>query len=447
MSMPADLLGADAAAAGPAPGRALPRLLAAAGEGGAETLARHRRTYPAPAPPGRPRDDLVAAVERSGLRGRGGASFPTGRKLRAVVEGGRSPVVVVNGAEGEPASGKDKLLLSAAPQLVIDGALLAAAAVGAREVIVCVDQRAGAALAAVRTALAERRREAAALRLVTVPSRYVAGEETALVHWLNGGPAKPTRTPPRPFQRGVEGLPTLVDNVETLAHLAQIIRFGPHWFRQLGTPDEPGGALFTISGAVARPGVYELPIGTALRDALRIAGGPPAGAGAVLVGGYYGSWLDAEEADRAALSNQSLRQFGAGLGCGAVVVLPEGACGVAETARILAWLAGESAGQCGPCVYGLGAIAATTAQLAGGAAGADAVGRLRRWAGQVEGRGACRLPDGAVRLLRSALRVFADDVERHLRDGGCLGWRGGGAGPSLLPIPAPAPTRGGSPWR
>jgi NADH:ubiquinone oxidoreductase subunit F (NADH-binding) len=352
-------------------------------------------------------------------------------------------VVVVNGAEGEPASGKDKLLLETAPHLVLDGALLAAAAVGAEQVIVCVDHSASAALGAVTRALAERPRAAGAVevRLAPVPSRYVAGEETALVHWLNGGPATPTRTPPRPFQRGVGGRPTLVDNVETLAHLAQVLRFGPDWFRQLGTPDEPGSALVTLSGAVARPGVYELPMGVRLADVLGLAG-PLAGVGAVLVGGYFGSWLGAGDAGHARLCNGSLRPLGAGLGCGAIVVLAEGACGLDETARILTWLAGQTAGQCGPCVHGLAAIAGTVAQLRDGRAGGDALARLQRWAGQVEGRGGCRMPDGAVRLLRSALHVFAGEVQRHLAGRPCAGVAGVGA-PA---VPVPARTIGESPW-
>jgi NADH:ubiquinone oxidoreductase subunit F (NADH-binding) len=439
------------AGAGPDPGHRSPRLLSATGgHGEAAPLQRHRRVYAAPPPPGSPRDDFIAAVERSGLRGRGGASFPTGTKLRAVRDGRRPAVVVVNGSEGEPASAKDKLLLTTAPHLVLDGALLAAAAVGAREVIVCVDRAATAALAAVQRALGERRRSEAVppVRLAAIPSRYVAGEETALVHWLNGGQATPTSTPPRPFQRGVGGHPTLVDNVETLAHVAQVLRFGPEWFRQLGTPDEPGSALLTLSGAVARPGVYEVPIGSPLGGAVELAGGPLAGgplAGveAVLVGGYFGTWLDAERAGRARLGNQSLRAFGASLGCGAVVVLPAGACGVSETARILAWLARETAGQCGPCVHGLAAVASATARLRDGHAGVQTLDHLRRWAGQIEGRGGCRMPDGAVRLLRSALDVFARDVQRHVHGGGCQAT----AQFAPLPAPQPGPADGGPRWR
>jgi NADH:ubiquinone oxidoreductase subunit F (NADH-binding) len=431
------------AAAGPPVG--LPRLLAEIGrEGGTTPLRRHRLRYPAPPRPRRPRDDFIAVVQRSGLRGRGGAGFPTGTKLRAVREGRGTPVVVVNGSEGDPASGKDKLLLTMAPHLVLDGALLAAAAVGAGEVVVCVDGAATAALHAVERALAERgRSDGLPVRLAAIPSRYVAGEETALVHWLNGGPATPTTTPPRPFQRGVDRRPTLVDNVETLAHLAQVLRFGPDWFRQLGTAEEPGSALVTLSGAVARPGVYEVPVGAPLAELVGGAGGLPDGLGAVLVGGYFGSWLGAGQAAGALLCDGDLRRSGAALGCGAVVVLGERDCGLAHTARILGWLAGQSAGQCGPCVYGLAAVARTAAALHDGHGGRDDLDRLRRWAGQIEGRGACRLPDGAVRLLGSAMEVFAGDLWRHLDGGGCP------AGVRSAPprTPAANSSEGRGPWR
>jgi len=410
----------------------LPRLLADL----TNDLASHRRQYPVPPLSARPHGDITTAIERSGLRGRGGAGFPTGRKLRSVAERyprvvGKRPVVVVNGSEGEPASKKDMLLLSRNPHLVLDGALLAAAAVGAGEVVVCVDRHATAALRAVRAATAERvnsgERSAQGLRGAAIPHHYVAGEESALVHWLNGGEAKPTVTPPRPFESGVGGRPTLVDNVETLAHLAQIVRWGPDWFREHGTDAEPGTMLVTVTGAVQKVGVHEVPVGTRLSTVIRNAGGSLSKASAVLVGGYFGAWLSTDQARRARLCDEDLRPLGAGLGCGAIVVLPPGACGLRETARIVGWLAGESAGQCGSCVHGLAALAGGTVDLFGGD---DNVDRLLRWASQVEGRGACHLPNGAVRLLRSGLAVFADEVDRHRTGQGCTGADG-----SVLPIP------------
>ncbi|MCU1449158.1 MAG: hypothetical protein JWP02_1328, partial [Acidimicrobiales bacterium] len=385
------------------------------------------------------------AIERSGLRGRGGAGFPTGRKLRAVAEGhARRPVIVVNGSEGEPASSKDKLLLSRHPHLVLDGALLAAAAVGATEVIVGVDRMEPRVLRAVHGALAERRAAGERMpdvRVAAIPHRYVAGEESALVRWLNGGDAKPTVVPPRPFEAGVAGRPTLVDNVETLAHLAQIVNWGPEWFREHGTDDEPGTMLVTVSGAVARPGVHEVPVGARISSVVRAAGGSVSRCNAVLVGGYFGSWLSSAQAKRTRLCNEDLRPLGAGLGCGALIVLPEEACGLKETARILSWLAGESAGQCGSCVHGLAAIAGGTVDLF---KGDDTVDRLRRWAAQVEGRGACHFPNGAVRLLRSALDVFDEEIHRHVEgDGhGGSGCSGTHRGPAL-----PIPDTKAQPWR
>jgi NADH:ubiquinone oxidoreductase subunit F (NADH-binding) len=261
-----------------------------------------------------------------------------------------------------------------------------------------------------------------------------------LVHWLNGGPAKPTATPPRPYERGVEGRPTLVDNVETFGHLAQIARWGADWFRQLGTHREPGTALVTISGAVSRAGVCEVALGSALGDIIRSAGGDVDRLGGVLVGGCFGGWLSADEARHLTFCDDDLRRFGASVGSGPVVVLPQTACGWCETTRILTYFAGESAGQCGVCVNGLAAIANAAIEVSTGAANVDTVRRIIRWAGQVEGRGACSMPDGAVQLVRSALRVFRRDVEAHLDGRGCA--RRGLDAP-VVALPA---TRG-SGWR
>jgi NADH:ubiquinone oxidoreductase subunit F (NADH-binding) len=424
-------LAAPAFAAPPAD--EVPRLLAGI-RNGAVTLPEHLRRHGGlPLP-----ENLIALVEASGLRGRGGAGFPAGRKLAAVAASGRRPVVVANGAEGEPVSGKDEALLTHVPHLVLDGAATAAAAVGARDAVVAVGAAATGAADAVATAIEERVRRGhdhVRFRLATVPDRFVAGEETALVNALGGGPALPTFTPPRPFERGLRGAPTLVQNVETLAHLALIARFGPDWFRALGTRDEPGTALVTLGGAVRRPGVYEVPLGLPLPELVERAGGLSGPISAFLVGGYFGTWVGAGEARSLSLSDASLRIAGAALGARAIFVLPEGACGIAETARVARYLADESAGQCGPCVYGLDAIAAALGVLAGrkhrDAKNAEAA--VARWAGQVKGRGACRHPDGAVRFVESGLRVFSAELARHRR-GSCTG-----SGRPLLPVGESAP--------
>lgn len=400
------------------------------------SLADHRRRFRRPPAPGRKGDGgLLDEVERSRLTGRGGAGFPTAAKLRAVAGARGRAVVVVNGSEGEPASGKDRVLLARAPHLVLDGALWAAAAVGADQVVVAVDRAHREALAAVRRAAAERADESAQVSLTVAgtPHRYVAGESSALVQWIEGGPAMPTARPAH--GRGVGGRPTLVQNAETLAHLAQVANRGAEWFRALGTVDEPGTLLVTVSGAVARPSVVEVAVGTPVAEILDQAHGATSPLQALLVGGFYGTWVPAAAGLAAPFSRAGLRPFGAGPGAGVVIALPAGACGLAETSRVLAWFAAEGAGQCGPCAFGLPALAGGAAALAAGRASAEEVNRLRRWAGDIQGRGACHHPDGAVGLLRSALAVFADDVRRHAMGVPCPG----ATAPPALRVPASTP--------
>jgi NADH:ubiquinone oxidoreductase subunit F (NADH-binding) len=377
------------------------------------------------------RERLIVAVEKAGLHGRGGAGFPTGSKLRAVAAGRADPVVIANGCEGEPASGKDHALLHVARHLVLDGAILAAHAVGATEIYLCV-HRDDDLLDRLAAAIAQRPPDEPTVRLVGVPPRYVSSEESALVHYLNTGDARPTSKPPRPFERGVRGRPTLVNNVETLAHLALIARYGPTWFRGCGTRDAPGTTLLTISGPVNQPGVYEVPLGTPISHALDLAGGLRQPARSILIGGYGGSWLPLHVAARLPLTHRSPRGSGASLGVGSLVVLPPAACGLAETSEILRYLAGESAAQCGPCMFGLPAIAEDFEQLVLGARNNDmALHRIKRRLGIITGRGACGHPDGAVRLAASALRTFEPDLRAHLAGRPC-NW----AGRARLPLPA-----------
>jgi NADH:ubiquinone oxidoreductase subunit F (NADH-binding) len=412
------------------------RLLAGCAPGGTG-LAAHRAAFgPLPAYPA---GALVGVVERAGLRGRGGAGFPTGRKLAAVAAaaGRRRPVVVANGCEGEPASAKDRTLLAVAPHLVLDGAVLAAVALGAGEVVVAVHRGAGAG---VHRAVAERRGDPVPVRVAEVPRRYVASEESALVHFLTAGDARPTTVPPRPFERGVDGRPTLVDNVETLAHLARIAYHGPDWFRRYGTPTDPGTGLVTVGGAVRVPGVYEVAMGRPVGEILDGAGGAAEPLGAVLVGGYFGAWVPMPQAARVALAHDPDPDTGVTRGAGVLLALPARACGWAETARVLRYLAQESAGQCGPCRFGLPAVADDVAAVAAGRADAAVYRRLRGRLGVIPGRGACRHPDGAVRLAASALGAFAGDLDAHLAGRPCPG-----VPHPVLPLPPGRRREGG--WR
>ena len=373
--------------------------------------------------------ELIETIERSGLRGRGGADFPTAVKLRAVAERRRASAVVVNGSETEPASAKDKLLLMRLPHLVLDGAVLAARAVGVREVLVVAPERARGTLKALEGAISLRRGsdDGVAITLVNTPGGYVTGEESAVINYLNAGRALPTFVPPRPFERGYRSRPTLIQNPETLAQIALVARYGEHWYRQLGTPGDPGSVLVTISGAVAAPGVYELAFGTSFGDLLGAAGGATEPLRALLVGGYFGTWVDAARAMELRLAREELRGAGCALGAGVLFALGESACGLHESARVIDYLAAESAGQCGPCVHGLRAIADAVAGLADGVAAPSERERLLRWCGDVRGRGACHHPNGAVRFVESTLEVFAAELEWH-RGNRC------GALPADLPL-------------
>ncbi len=385
----------------------------AAGPRLADHLARH-----GPLPPRRRsaarRADLVGEIARSGLVGHGGAAFPTARKLTAVRSQRRRAVVIANGTEGEPASWKDRVLLARAPHLVLDGASVAADLVAAHEAIVVVH---GDVRDAVDDAVDERRAaglDRVRLRVVTASDRFVGGEASAVVNWVARGRAVPSAKPPRTAERGLHGRPTLVQNVETLAQLALIVRRGADWYRSIGTPDEPGSMLVTLGGALARPGVHEVAIGTPVADLLALAGGPTSPLQAFLIGGYFGTWLPAGSTLSRPFSAEGL---GTGLGAGLVVALPEQVCAVAEVARLARYLAAESAGQCGPCIFGLPAIAGELEKLAEGRS--TGVGNLERWLLDVDGRGACSHPDGVSHQIASALTVFAPDVACHLR-GSCI---------------------------
>jgi NADH:ubiquinone oxidoreductase subunit F (NADH-binding) len=279
---------------------------------------------------------------------------------------------------------------------------------------VCVPEGRHQVASSVEHALAERaatRFAPVAERLVRPPDRFVAGEESALVRWIESGQSLPSFRPDKRTPLRIGRRSALVHNAETLAHVALIARTGPEGFRAHGVAEDPGTSLVTVSGAVAHPGVVEIGRGTPLIDIAQRA--VPAGTPqALLVGGYGGAWVGPAQF-ATPYASLSLRAIGATAGVGVVVVLGQESCGLMESARVAHYLAGQSAGQCGPCVYGLPAIADDLTRLARGQIDHDLLARLERRLGEVDGRGACRHPDGAVNLVRSALRVFAADVRAH----------------------------------
>jgi NADH:ubiquinone oxidoreductase subunit F (NADH-binding)/ferredoxin len=377
--------------------------------------------------------ELVALAAELALCGRGGAGFPFARKLEAVQrsaqERGTGTVVVVNATEGEPASWKDKMLLTRAPHGILDGALLAAQALGAHSIAIGVAEGEPGADSLIH-ALGERRMPVTT-RVVAVPGRFISGESGALVRGINGEVPIPPGRKILTSDSGVNGLPTLLSNAETFAQLALAARLGSHGYATVGTRTEPGTVLLTVGGSASHPGVVETPTGVRLADVLRLCGAT-IGAG-VLVGGFHGKWITPAAVTRAVVSRDGLAAVGGTLGAGIVLPLGEGTCPLGEVTRVLQYLAGESAGQCGPCRRGLPEMARQLNMLADGSGGRAAVATIRGAAGAVRGRGACAHPDGTARFTISALEAFGDDVAAHVLYGGC-----GQPVRGVLPIPAAA---------
>lgn len=362
-------------------------------------------------------DDPIARVAAAGLRGRGGAGFPAHIKWQAVATGVGNKTVVANGEEGEPLSQKDAWLLTHRPHLVLDGLLIAAAAVGASRTIVYLSHP--ETIEPVRAAIAELEtagilHSPSAIEVHIVAPTYVAGEETAVCRSINGGPALPTAKPPRPFEKGVDGGPTLVTNVETLAHASWILRNSAAAYRAVGTAESPGTTLVTLNGACRRHGVYEIPFGISLEEAFETyAGGFTSAPRGFAVGGWFGGLLSSTHADLTC-DFESFNKVGSSWGCGAMEALGADADVIAYVGDLAQWYERESAGQCGVCVKGTAAIAATLQRLRDGSASQQDIDNLVRWGGSLVGRGGCAYLDGAARLARTTVSEFEADVVRGI---------------------------------
>lgn len=396
----------------------LPRVLHGS-EGRPLSLAQHEEVFIAGTP-----FNVMQELENSGLTGRGGAAFPTFRKVDLLrLQRGNNKSVVVNLMEGEPAAHKEFTLAGANPHLILEGAQVLAGLIGARRIFVCVARDNPTVVNHLNRAIHELERRSlrgATIELHTPPWRYVAGEESALVHWLNNNESLPQYRPERPSILRVGRSPALVDNAETCANVALIARFGAEWFRKLGTEKSPGSTLVSLSGAVDKSTVLEVSLGTPIRDILS-AGRADMAPQALLLGGFGGTWLHGKHIDTP-YANEYLSAHGAGVGAGVMAVLPREACGVYETLRIVRWMANESARQCGPCAFGLPALAEDLTSITYSSKDPKAAyAQLLSRCDSIAGRGACRHPDGVIRLVRSALTVFADDIAEHIVARPCSG--------------------------
>jgi NADH:ubiquinone oxidoreductase subunit F (NADH-binding) len=357
-----------------------------------------------------------AVLQDIGLRGRGGAGFPLARKLAAGLAARGRRSVLVNVTESDPTSMKDHVLASRAPHLVIDGALVAMRAVAAPEALIAT--HAGSPLQALLSVALAERTDARGVRLLGVPARYLSGEASALVSAASGGPSLPFHHRLPLTSGGPQSRPTVVLNAESVAGLALLARHGAAWFRQLGTPDEPGTLLVTVRRTGRTPVVLEVPVGTPLTGALDLAGLELGDLQAVLVGGWSGQWLTEHDVQGPTLCHAGMHAAGGTLGAAVVLGLRHEECGLRSTADLLRRLAAEAGGQCGPCLNGMPALARAFDEVLVGFDVAGARDRVLRYGDLVAGRGLCGLPHGASALAGSALTAFEADLHAHAR-GGC----------------------------
>ena len=380
-----------------------PVLLAGIADG--PSLAAHRdRLGPAPVPSAEALGEMARAVD---LRGRGGAGFPFAIKLSTAAR--RKAVVVVNASEGEPASHKDAALITCSPHLVLDGAAAVAHALRTREVHIAVPSEFPAIRLVVEKALRERAAagEHLNVRLHDAAPRFVAGQAQAVLQLLAGRDNLPVTAWQPEAVRGHRGRPTLLSNAETFAHIGHLARVGPQGYAAHGTALEPGTTLLTLRGDGMDPEVREVAYGTALALILDEAEmNRP-----LLLGGYHGTWLRPEQLRGLALSRGDIAAAGATLGAGVILPLAEGWCPLVRTAALVDYLAGQSAGRCGPCLNGLPAMAHALGALVHGG---GPLQRVEELCGLVVRRGACAHPDGTARLVTSMLQRFPEEVDSHL---------------------------------
>lgn len=379
--------------------------------------------------------DIVEEIKRSNLRGRGGAGFPTGKKWEmALAKRGRVKYVCCNASEGEPGTLKDRHLIRSNPHLLVEGVLLAAYTVGADEAYIFLKEKFQEEHRILAGALDAARRQGywgpavlgsafgVTVHLFRGPDAYIAGEETAMLESIEGKTPKPRQKPPYyPIQYGLFGLPTLVNNAETLANIPKIVLRGGAWFAAIGPPTSPGTMLFSLTGSVARPGVYELPLGTPLRSLIyEIGGGIPGGRAlkAVFPGGPSQTVLLEKDLD-VSLDFDSLKRIGSGLGTAGVMVYDDQTCLIRVAIEFARFYQEGSCRQCPPCELGTQNIADLLTKIESGQAAPKDVDFLIQVFGLVRGRGYCDLISSAVRSAESTVKLFREEYDAHLAGRGC----------------------------
>ena len=393
--------------------------------GGYEALAKAIRTPP---------EDVVKVVSDAGLRGRGGAGFPTGKKWQFTREAPGEPrYLILNGGEDEPGSKKDRVLLENLPHLVIEGTALAAYAIGATKAYLYINANYAVAIKTITAALAEAKAAgywgenilgsdfALDIEIVPAPHNYVAGEDTAVLEVIEGRKAWPRQKPPFPVTVGLYGKPTSVNNVETLANVPPIVLRGAQWYRKFGTAESSGTMIFSLDDDLIRPGVYELPFGTPLRYLIEECGGGLKSGKkikAIMPAAPSSAYLPPEKIDTP-LDHNSMRDAGAALGCGVVRLVAEGTCIVEEAIKISEFFTAESCGQCPACRMETNTLTSLLKKVQAGQGGQPILEQFAKVLAFNKGKGFCNLIAMPGPPIESALKLFPGDFAAHLSTGKC----------------------------
>ena len=379
--------------------------------------------------------DVIDEVKKSGLRGRGGAGFPTGRKWeRVATHPAGERHLVCNAGEHEPGTFKDRYLLKTNPHQLLEGILIASYAIGAKETYLYMNEAFGEIIDHVKRAVEDAGKKgylgngilgtdfSCDIRIVLGPDLYVAGEETAMLETMQGRSAIPQHKPPfYPTEFGLYGKPTVINNVETLSTIPHIIKNGANWFSGIGAKACPGTMLFSLSGDVSRPGIYELPLGTSLRTLIEDHGGGVKEGHrlkAVYPGGPSFALLTEKEID-VAMDFDSLRAAGTGLGSAGVIVVGETACMVRKTLEFSQFFEESSCGKCPPCIMGSEYLSRIVHRIEHGEGKPEDLMSLEQLCGFVKGRGDCTVITGASVTVESGLRNFRNEFEDHIENHRC----------------------------
>ncbi len=392
-------------------------------QGGYEVLQKALKMQP---------QQIIDEVKASGLRGRGGAGFPTGMKWGFLPKNNEPRYLLCNADEGEPGTYKDRLMMERAPHQLIEGMIISAFAISSKKSYIYIRGEYDYPISCIETALQEAYSAGLLgknilgsgfdhdMDVYKGAGAYICGEETGMISSLEGQKGQPKLKPPFPAVQGYLRKPTIVNNVETLAAVVPIIKDGAQAYKKFGTEKSPGTKLFSLSGNVVKAGNYEVPLAYPLKDMIYTLGGgmkPGRKLKAVIPGGSSAPVLTAEEAERATLDYENLAAMGSMLGSGAIIVMDDAQCMVDMLGVLMHFYHHESCGQCTPCREGTGWLNKIVHSILEGRGRMQDIDLLIKVADNMKGRTICALSDAAALPVLSFVQKFRDEFEYYVREG------------------------------